>query len=507
MIAPALAATAALPYPASRLYLTLAVMVVVVVAGVMVVRWRFAERLVAEIATTLGIFLLMIGTIVYTVAFRGLQPGELVLAWLLSGPAIVWFIVRLNRIMMRPLEQLDRLGDSIRDGNWATLLAQENTAGAAHIHHALRDVAELITETQRTAAAVLAASGDVARIGGAAADGAQRVTDSLGRLAEGASGNRQAAQRISEAARSITTAAEAVDAAARETRDISSTVEQRVQAGVRQAEGAMHRVTEISVLARDTVERITALRQASATIGEITGAIGEIATQTNLLALNAAIEAARAGDAGKGFAVVAEEVRKLARRSAESLRRIEDLLGQMSARTGEAAEQIHGMEQAVMTGEVAMRGAMEVFRGIEQDARRTLALAESVVAASGQSEALVEELGSAAELVVSVAEGMGAATDQVADATARQRELTNHLRETAAALDRSAASLGQVISRFGVRGAVEAGEGIETGADRARAGRAAEPGAGIGDSRARASEAEREPGVAGTEAPVREQVR
>ena len=441
---------AEVPYPPVRLALTLAFMFIVVFVAVGVVRWRFTGRLIADIATTLGIFLLAIGTIVYTVAFRGLRPAEMVVAWTLSLVAIAWFVLQLNQIMMRPLEALERLGDSLRRGDWAGLLNGQGAGGVdQQLRLALGDVARLIDETRRTAEAVLAASADVARIGGAAAEGAEQVSNAVERVSRDSEAGRETAVRIRQVAQEITTSANDVDAAARETLEISRAVERQAQHGVEQASEAAQRVSDLAGLARGTMSRIGGLRDASKTIGDVTNVIASIVSQTNLLALNAAIEAARAGEHGRGFAVVAAEVRTLAEQSQQSLEHIDELLRQMMARADEAAREVESMERAVREGEQTMQKAMGVFRAIEQDARRTLGLAEGVVVATQAQDTRVTELGTVSETVARVANGAATATDEVAAATERQAQLTERLRTTAVALEGAARSLGDTIGRFG----------------------------------------------------------
>ncbi len=74
------------------------------------------------------------------------------------------------------------------------------------------------------------------------------------------------------------------------------------------------------------MEAMDEISVASRRVGDIITTANEVAFQTNLLALNAAVEAARAGEHGEEFAVVAEEVRALARRSAEAANEIKGLI-------------------------------------------------------------------------------------------------------------------------------------------------------------------------------------
>ena len=89
------------------------------------------------------------------------------------------------------------------------------------------------------------------------------------------------------------------------------------------------------------ISTIDLIDRSSRKIVDIVALIESISFQTNILALNAAVEAARAGEHGRGFAVVAEEVRGLARRSAEAAREVKALIGDSAASVDQGAKLVH----------------------------------------------------------------------------------------------------------------------------------------------------------------------
>jgi len=99
--------------------------------------------------------------------------------------------------------------------------------------------------------------------------------------------------------------------------------------------------------AKSASEKVDELGRAANEIGEVTETITEISEQTNLLALNATIEAARAGEAGKGFAVVANEIKELAKQTADATGEIRSKIEGIQSSTDGTVAQIEQITRVI----------------------------------------------------------------------------------------------------------------------------------------------------------------
>jgi methyl-accepting chemotaxis protein len=148
------------------------------------------------------------------------------------------------------------------------------------------------------------------------------------------------AEETSVQATSATAAAEQVSA---NIANVATGAEE-MTSSIREIAASVHEASRVAsdavALAASTNTTISKLGDSSAEIGAVLRVITQIAEQTNLLALNATIEAARAGDAGRGFAVVANEVKELARETAEAT---EDIARKITAIQGDTAEAVEAI--------------------------------------------------------------------------------------------------------------------------------------------------------------------
>ena len=135
-------------------------------------------------------------------------------------------------------------------------------------------------------------------------------------------------------------------------------------------------------------ESINQLSASSDSIGGVSNTIAVIAEQTNLLALNATIEAARAGEAGKGFAVVSNEVKELARQTAEATSSIDAHIREIQEQVRDVVGSISGIVESVSTvtdAQSSVASATEeqvaVIAEIGQNAGEAAAVATTIAGA------------------------------------------------------------------------------------------------------------------------------
>lgn len=131
----------------------------------------------------------------------------------------------------------------------------------------------------------------------------------------------------------------------------------------------------------DVVATMQDIHSSSRKISDIVALIEEIAFQTNILALNAAVESARAGEAGRGFAVVAGEVRSLAQKSASAAKEIKALIDESVERMAV------GSDQAELAG--------QTMNEIVESVRRVTDIMGEISVASVQQSSGLEQINQA----------------------------------------------------------------------------------------------------------------
>jgi len=193
--------------------------------------------------------------------------------------------------------------------------------------------------------------------------------------------------------------------------------------------------------AKNTNEIIQRLETGSKQIGKIVTVINEIADQTNMLALNAAIEAAGAGEAGKGFMIVANEVKELAKQTAEA--------------TDEIASQIENMQNnmPIAVGAVSeittIINEMTVFMDslaseIKQQGKQSDQIAEDSACAARRMKDVTTEMNSISENAQSVTKAVVDSTKGVNEIAKSTAELVVGTQEIAMNSERASNNINQI---------------------------------------------------------------